>query len=77
MKIRQGTAPTVLYRDGRKIWEFTAGHMDLRPFDPDIYALLLQRGAEPEEPVPTTPVEAPAEPEAPEPPSAPRKRNKA
>lgn len=77
MKIRQGTAPAVLYQDGKKVWEFTAGVLDMRPFDPDLYALLLRRGAEPveappqvapattaQEPVERTPV---PEPEAPRP----------
>ena len=82
MRIRQGTAPAVLYRDGRKIWEFTAGALEMRPFDPQLYALLLERGAEPvetharallvePEPEPIERTPAP-EPEAPRPS---RKRN--
>lgn len=68
MKIRQGAAPSVLYRDGKKVWEFTAGHLDMRPFDPKLYALLLERGAEPVEapPAKNEPA-APAPEEAPEP----------
>ena len=52
MKFRQGSAPAVLYRDGKKAWEFTAGVLYLHPFDPELYALLLERGAEPLEPPP-------------------------
>lgn len=58
MKFRQGSAPAVLYRDGKKAWEFTAGVLYLHPFDPELYALLLERGAEPLEPPPqSVPVE--------------------
>ena len=55
MKFRQGNAPAILYQDGRKVWEFTAGVLDMRPFDPELYALLLRRGAQPLEPPPQTP----------------------
>jgi len=58
MKIRQGSAPSVLYQNGRKVWEFTAGVLEMRTFDPELYALLLERGAEPLEPPPqSAPVE--------------------
>ena len=67
MKIRQGAAPSVLYQDGKKVWEFTAGVLDMRPFDPELYALLLRRGAQPLEPPPQTtdtkPIDRTPEPE--------------
>ena len=44
MKFRQGKAPAILYRDGKKLWEFAAGILETD--DPALIALLLERGAE-------------------------------
>ena len=44
MKIRQGSAPAVLYRDGKKLWEFRAGRLETD--EAELINLLLERGAE-------------------------------
>lgn len=48
MKFRQGKAPAILYRDGKKLWEFAAGILETD--DPALIALLLERGAEGDSP---------------------------
>ena len=43
MKFRQGKAPTILYRDGARVWEFRGGRFETD--DAEIAALLAERGA--------------------------------
>jgi hypothetical protein len=43
MRFRQGRAPAVLYRDGKRLWEFYAGRLETD--DAEIAALLAERGA--------------------------------
>ena len=48
MRFRQGTAPAVLYRNGKKAWEFYGGLLETD--DAELAALLVERGAVAETP---------------------------
>lgn len=43
MKFTQGKAPTILYRDGARVWEFRGGRFETE--DAGLIALLRERGA--------------------------------